>query len=95
MTKPRVAIFDFACCEGCQLQIVNLEEQLLDLIGAVEVVEWREAISDQSRQYDIALVEGSIIRAEDEKRLQEIRSNSRSPWRMCNNRWNQQTQEQV
>jgi len=30
--KPRVAIFDFACCEGCQLQFVNLEEEILDLI---------------------------------------------------------------
>ena len=32
MSKPRIAIFDFACCEGCQLQIVNLEEEILDLI---------------------------------------------------------------
>ena len=35
MSKPRVAIFDFACCEGCQLQIVNMEEELLDLISVV------------------------------------------------------------
>jgi coenzyme F420-reducing hydrogenase gamma subunit len=49
MDRPRVAIFDFACCEGCQLQIVNLEEELLDLIDNVEVVEWREAMSEQSR----------------------------------------------
>ncbi|HUV42135.1 MAG TPA: hypothetical protein VMW23_10140 [Sedimentisphaerales bacterium] len=77
MGKPRVAIFDFACCEGCQLQIVNLEEQLLDLVGAVEVVEWREAISNQSQEYDIAIVEGSITRVEDEERLQKIRSTAK------------------
>jgi len=41
MSKPRVAIFDFACCEGCQLQIVNMEEELLDLISLVEPVTWR------------------------------------------------------
>ena len=77
MTKPRVAIFDFACCEGCQLQIVNLEEELLDLIGAVNVVEWREAMSEQSRKYDIAIIEGSITRPEDESRLELIRSRAK------------------
>ncbi|MFA5238651.1 MAG: hypothetical protein WC476_02940 [Phycisphaerae bacterium] len=77
MGKPRIAIFDFACCEGCQLQIVNLEEELLDLIGAVDVVEWREAMSEQSHEYDIAIIEGSITRPEDEKRLQVIRSRAK------------------
>ncbi len=68
MAKPRVAIFDFACCEGCQLQIVNLEEEILDLLSLVQPVEWREAISDQSDEYDIAIIEGSITRPEDEAR---------------------------
>ena len=77
MTKPRVAIFDFACCEGCQLQIVNLEEEILDLINLVDVVEWREAMSEQSHEYDIALIEGSITRPEDEHRLQIIRSRAK------------------
>ena len=77
MSKPRVAIFDFACCEGCQLQIVNLEEDILNLIGAVDVVEWREAMSEQSHDYDIALIEGSITRPEDEHRIQIIRSRAK------------------
>lgn len=77
MTKPRVAIFDFACCEGCQLQIVNLEEEILDLISVVDVVEWREAMSEQSHEYDIAIIEGSITRPEDEHRLQIIRSRAK------------------
>jgi sulfhydrogenase subunit delta len=77
MSKPRVAIFDFSCCEGCQLQIVNLEEELLDLISAFEMVEWREAMSEQSREYDIAIIEGSITRQEDEERLQIIRSRAK------------------
>jgi len=77
MTKPRVAIFDFACCEGCQLQIVNLEEDILNLIEVVDVVEWREAMSEQSHEYDIAIVEGSITRPEDEHRLEIIRSRAK------------------
>jgi sulfhydrogenase subunit delta len=77
MHKPRVAIFDFACCEGCQLQIVNLEEELLDLLTLVQPVEWREAISDQSEEYDIAIVEGSITRPEDEEKLKQIRARAK------------------
>ncbi len=77
MDRLKVAVFDFACCEGCQLQIVNLEEELLDLIGAVEVVEWREAMSEQSHEYEIAIIEGSITRHEDEKRLEIIRTRAK------------------
>ena len=55
--KPKVAIFEFGCCEGCQLQIVNLEERLLDLLEVVDVVTWREARSEhQDGPYDIAFV---------------------------------------
>lgn len=77
MDKPRVAIFDFACCEGCQLQIVNLEEDLLDVLTLIQPVEWREAISDQSDTYDIAIVEGSITRPEDEEKLRQIRERAK------------------
>jgi coenzyme F420-reducing hydrogenase gamma subunit len=77
MGKPTLAIFDFACCEGCQLQIVNLEQEILDLLTVVNPVEWREAMSDQAQQYDIALIEGSITRPEDERRLVEIRSRAK------------------
>lgn len=74
MHKPRVAIFDFACCEGCQLQIVNLEAEILDLITVIAPVAWREALSEHSEQYDIAIIEGSITRSEDEERLKAIRA---------------------
>jgi len=77
MAKPRLAIFDFACCEGCQLQIVNLEEEIIDLIQIVQPVEWREAMSDHSDEYDIAIVEGSITRAEDEERVKKIRERAK------------------
>jgi coenzyme F420-reducing hydrogenase gamma subunit len=78
MSKPRIAIFDFACCEGCQLQLVNMEEELLELLGVADVVEWREAMSEQSDEYDIAIVEGSITRLEDEERVKVIRSRAKT-----------------
>ena len=77
MDKPRVAFFDFASCEGDQLQIVNLEEDLLKVVGAVDIVSFREAMKGHSDNYDIAFVEGSINRRSDEPRLLEIRKNAK------------------
>jgi len=75
--KPKVAFFDFAGCEGCQLQVVNLEESILDLIDIVEVVSFREAMKEHSDDYDIAFIEGSIARPMDEERLRGIRSKAK------------------
>ncbi len=75
--KPRVAVFDFADCEGCELQIANLEEEILDLIEIVDVVSFREVMKEHSDNYDIAIVEGSIMRPMDEKRLRNIRSKAK------------------
>ena len=71
--KPKVAFFDFACCEGCQLTVVDSLQTHLDLLDAVEIVQFREAISDQGEDYAIAFVEGSCTRKSDEARLQKIR----------------------
>jgi coenzyme F420-reducing hydrogenase gamma subunit len=75
--RPKVAIFDFASCEGCQLQIVNLEEQILKIVEKVDIVTFREAMKESSDQYDIAFVEGSVIRPMDMERLKKIRSNAK------------------
>jgi len=75
--KPRVAFFDFAGCEGDQLQIANLEEELLTLLGKVEVVSFREVMKEHSDNYDIAFVEGSCTRLQDEERLMQIRKNAK------------------
>ena len=74
--KPRIAFFDFASCEGDQLQVVNLEENLLALLEHVDVVSFREAMKEHSDQYDIAFIEGSITRPADEERLKKIRANA-------------------
>jgi coenzyme F420-reducing hydrogenase gamma subunit len=75
--KPRVAFFDFASCEGCQLQIANLEEDVIELAGLVDVVSFREVMKEHSDDYDIAFIEGSIQRPIDEERLREIRKNAK------------------
>jgi coenzyme F420-reducing hydrogenase gamma subunit len=75
--KPKVAFFDFAGCEGDQLQVANLEEELLDLLGQVDVVTFREVMKEQSDDYDIAFVEGSCTRLQDEDRLKKIRKNAK------------------
>jgi len=77
MQKPRVAFFDFAGCEGDQLQVANLEEDILALLGQVDVVSFREVMKEHSDQYDIAFVEGSITRLLDEERLKQIRKNAK------------------
>ncbi len=76
MAKPRIAFFDFACCEGCQLQVINLEAELLDVLDHVDIVTFREAMSEKSDDYDIAFIEGSITRASDIPRLEKIRENA-------------------
>ena len=75
--KPKVAFFDFSSCEGCQLQIADLEEEILDLISIVDVVSFREVMNEHSDDYDIAIIEGSIMRPMDELRLRKIRNNAK------------------
>lgn len=75
--KPKIAFFDFAGCEGCQLALLNCEEILLELLEVVELVEFREALSERAPRYDVAFVEGSIHREEDVERLRDIRARSR------------------
>ncbi len=75
--KPRVAFFDFACCEGCQLTVLQMEEKILDIVGHVDIVAFREAMTEQSDDYDVAFVEGSITREQDIVRLRGIRERAK------------------
>lgn len=77
MTKPRVAFFDFASCEGCQLEVANLEESVVDVLKLVDIVAFREVMKEHSDDYDIAFIEGSITRPMDEERLKKIRANAK------------------
>lgn len=71
--KPKVAFFDFTCCEGCQLTVVDSLQTYPELLDAVEIVQFREAMTEKGEDYQIAFIEGSCSRQSDEERLKKIR----------------------
>ena len=74
MSQPKVAVYKFSSCDGCQLSILNLEDELLDLAQAVDIAFFLEASSlIKPGPYDIALVEGSISTPHEAERIHEIR----------------------
>ena len=76
--KPKIAFLEFTSCEGCQLEVLNLTAgELLDLLGAVEIVNFREARTNRTDDYDIAFIEGSISRDSEIPRLQKIREQAK------------------
>lgn len=78
MAKAKIAFFDFTCCEGCQIELTNFgDPAFLELMNHVEIVEFREAMSEKTtEQIDISFIEGSFSREEDRKRLEDIRKRS-------------------
>ncbi|MFH1226936.1 MAG: NADH:ubiquinone oxidoreductase [Planctomycetota bacterium] len=75
--KPRIAFFDFTSCEGCQLQVINCETEIPELIGMVDIVNFREAMSERSDNYDIAFIEGSITTDAEVDTIKKIRQNAK------------------
>jgi sulfhydrogenase subunit delta len=77
-TRPRLAVFKFASCDGCQLQLLSCEDELLQISQQFEIVHFLEATSrTEPGPYDISVVEGSITTAEDKRRIQQVRNQSR------------------
>ncbi|MBU0967212.1 MAG: NADH:ubiquinone oxidoreductase [Proteobacteria bacterium] len=76
--KPKVAFFEFTSCEGCQLQLLNNEATLVDFLALLNIVNFREAMSEQSDDYEIAFVEGSITRDDEAEQLKEIRARAQT-----------------
>src|SRR5579864_5687755 len=72
--KPKLAVWKFASCDGCQLSLLDCEDDLLALAGEVEIANFPEASRAVVRgPYDLSLVEGSVTTAHDAERIQEIR----------------------
>lgn len=78
MSKPTVAVYKFSSCDGCQLSLLNLEDELLDLASIVEIAYFLEARSRVlPGPYDIALVEGSVSTPHERERIQEVRKEAK------------------
>ncbi|MDJ0772953.1 MAG: hypothetical protein QNJ49_05905, partial [Mastigocoleus sp. MO_167.B18] len=72
--KPKLAVWKFASCDGCQLSLLDCEDELLALAGEVEIANFIEASSAVVKgPYDLSLVEGSITTPHDEERIHKVR----------------------
>jgi coenzyme F420-reducing hydrogenase gamma subunit len=77
--RPRLAVWKFASCDGCQLSLLDLEDELLEIADAVEIAYFREATSKVSKgPFDVSLADGSITTQEDVERIREVRRRSRT-----------------
>jgi sulfhydrogenase subunit delta len=77
--KPRIGVFKFASCDGCQLSLLDCEDELLAVAANVEIAYFPEASSRLAKgPYDIALVEGSITTHHDAAAIQRIRRQART-----------------
>jgi sulfhydrogenase subunit delta len=77
--KPKVAVFKFASCDGCQLSLLDAEDDLLGVAQAVDIAYFPEASRRMLKgPYDIGLVEGSVTTYHDAERIQQVRRECRT-----------------
>ncbi|HEY6073187.1 MAG TPA: hypothetical protein VIV15_07290 [Anaerolineales bacterium] len=77
--KPTIAVHKFSSCDGCQLSILNMEDELLGLADAVDIAYFLEATrATRPGPYDIAIVEGSVTTEHEIEKIREIRSESKT-----------------
>ena len=76
--KPTLAVWKFASCDGCQLSLLNCEDELLEVAGAIDIASFPEASREViDGPYDLSLVEGSISTPQDAERIHLVRAVSR------------------
>ena len=79
MARPKLAVWKFASCDGCQLSILDCEDELLAIADRIDIAYFPEASSRMAPgPYDLSLVEGSITTADDVARIKDIRDQSRT-----------------
>ncbi|HEX7579355.1 MAG TPA: oxidoreductase, partial [Thermoanaerobaculia bacterium] len=77
--KPTLAVFKFASCDGCQLSLLDCEDELLAVASEMEIANFLEASRAVAKgPYDLTLVEGSITTPHDAERIHQIRRVSRT-----------------
>ncbi len=76
--KPAIGIFSFTGCDGCQLELINREEILLDLAKEVDIIHFPlTQENNNDGPYDIAIVEGGITKKEDIQKIKDVREKSK------------------
>ncbi len=76
---PTLAVWKFASCDGCQLTLLDCEDELLAIADRVDIAHFTEASSrSQPGPYDVSLVEGSVTTAADAERIRRVRAMSRT-----------------
>lgn len=75
--KPKLAFFDFTGCEGCQLEAINFETELVELLELVDIVNFREAMTEKGDDYEIAFIDGAISTESDISRIRKIREQAK------------------
>jgi len=76
--KPKLAVWKFASCDGCQLSLLDCENELLAVAGAIEIAYFPEATRAVVKgPYDLSLVEGSVTTPHDAERIREVRRQSK------------------
>lgn len=77
-SKPSLAVWKFSSCDGCQLTLLNCEDELLAIAGSLTIASFAEASSEViDGPYDLSLVEGSITTPADAERIHRVRAASR------------------
>jgi sulfhydrogenase subunit delta len=77
--RPKLAVWKFSSCDGCQLSLLDCEDELLQVAGEVEIAYFLEATRIEiAGPYDISLVEGSITTAHDIERIRKVRKQSKT-----------------
>lgn len=77
-TKPKLAVWKFSSCDGCQLSLLDCEDELLAVAEHVEIANFPEASRRVAKgPYDISLVEGSITTPHDAERIHQVRKLSK------------------
>ena len=75
--RPKLAVWKFTSCDGCQLTLLDCEDELLTLAGLVEIAYFMEASSATVEgPYDLSIVEGSITTPDEVERIQQVRASS-------------------
>ena len=77
--KPKLAVWKFSSCDGCQLSLLDCEDELLQIAGAIQIAYFPEATRAVLKgPYDLSLVEGSITTPQEQKQILEVRRQSKA-----------------